>query len=231
MLTQETLHTSIFRKTIMAVTGVLLIGFVTAHMIGNLLIFVGADWLNSYALHLQEWGPLLWVARIILLAAVGLHIWMAIWLSIENRKARPEKYHFKKSIQTTYAARTMAMSGIIVLTFIIYHLLQFTFGVTNPELSHLKDAAGHHDVYSMVVLSFYNPFIAGSYLVALFLLCTHLSHGISSLFQSLGWSRPDAQPLLIGLSRGYALILFLGYASIPTACFFRLLKPLSGAVG
>lgn len=208
----------------MAVTGIILIGFVTGHLIGNLLIFLGPDWINNYSAHLVGLGPLLWLIRVFLLAMVGLHIISAIQLTIENRKARPKNYQFRKTIQTTYAARTMAFSGLIVLAFIIYHLLQFTFRVTDPAVAHLTDALGRHDVYSMVVRSFQNIYVSAAYIVALALLCFHLNHGIGSLFQSLGLNN---ERTLKGLSWGgkiYSFLLFIGYASIPATVLLGLVK-------
>lgn len=208
----------------MAVTGLILIGFIVAHLLGNFLVFLGPDWMNSYAHHLRELGPLLWLVRIILLVSVGLHIWAAVQLTIENRKARPQNYHLKKSIQTTYAARTMALSGIIVLAFIIYHLLHFTFRITNPEFSNLHDALGRPDVYSMVVLSFKNVYISSAYIFSMFLLCSHLSHGFASMFQSLGVNKEESIPTFKWAAKIFALIIFFGYSSIPLSILLGLVR-------
>ena len=139
----------------MAVTGVILILFVIGHLLGNLQIFLGPDWINSYAEHLRDLGPFLWIIRGFLLVVVLLHIYYTIQLAIENRRARPERYRRKDTVKATLASRSMAMSGLVLLAFIIYHLLQFTIRVTDPRFSTLpKDPSGHYDVYSMMVLGF-----------------------------------------------------------------------------
>ncbi len=215
----------------MAVTGLVLLGFVVAHLAGNLLIFGGPELLNSYAQHLRDLGPLLWAARLVLLTAVVLHILTAVQLTLENKKARgPVDYQRGAVIQTTYAARTMALSGFIVLAYIIYHLLHFTFGVTHPEISHGVDALGRHDVYTMVVLSFRQPLITFGYVFSMALLCLHLSHGFKSLFQSLGLNDERFEPRLRTLSRVLAAAIFIGYSAIPAAIYFGLVKPAGGPV-
>lgn len=216
--------TSVGKKVIMAATGLALVGFILAHLLGNLTIFFGRDLLNSYAEHLQGLGPLLWVARISLLAIVAAHILVAVKLTRENRAARPNEYQFKKVIQTTYAARTMPMSGLIILAFIIFHLMHFTFKVTHPELSHFKLASGEHDVYRMVVLSFQKIEIVLVYVIAQLLLAMHLSHGLSSLVQSLGFSnRSFRKKLEIG-ARVTCFVIFAAYISIPLSCYFGMVK-------
>ncbi len=217
--------TSITKKAVMAVTGLLLLGFVIAHLLGNLCVFGGPDLLNSYAYHLEGLGPLLWAARLGLLILVLLHITTAVQLVLENRKARPVPYQRYKPVETTYAARTMAASGVIVLAFIVYHLLHFTFRVTHPDISHGLDPHGHRDVYRMVVLSFGDPRVAGGYVFAMALLCLHLSHGFKSLFQSMGWNSIRLEPKLAGISRLLALLIFIGYSSIPLAVLLGFVKP------
>ncbi len=217
------------KKAVMAVTGLFLLGFVITHLGGNLCIFGGQDLLNSYAQHLEELGPLLWVARITLLVLVFLHILTAVQLTSENRNARPVPYHRAQALQTTYAARTMAMSGVITLAYIVYHLLHFTFRVTHPAISHGVDPQGRRDVYSMVVLSFRDPFVSIFYVFSIALLSMHLSHGIKSLFQSLGWNNETLEPRLVKIARGLALLIFLGYSSIPLSVLLGLVKPAGGS--
>lgn len=228
MLSCKTLGSSIGKKVIMAVTGLLLLGFVVGHLLGNLTIFGGPDMLNAYAKKLQSLGPGLWVARISLLIILTAHVFTAIRLTLENKAAKGQDYVCKKTIQTTYAARTMMVSGILVFVYIVYHLLHFTLKVTNPDISHGIDHLGRHDVYSMVVLSFQNGFIALVYIVANFILCNHLRHGISSLVQSLGLNSEDC----IARGKTAALVisslLFIGYASIPAAVFLGLVAPATG---
>ena len=212
----------------MAVSGLFLLGFVVAHLAGNLCIFGGQDLLNSYAQHLEDLEPLLWVARVVLLMLVVLHITTAVQLTLENRKARPVPYHKKENAQTTYAARTMAMSGVIVLAYIVYHLLHFTFKVTHPAISHGIDPHGHRDVYAMVVLSFRDPRVALFYVFAMALLSLHLSHGFKSLFQSLGFNNEKLEPKLAAAARALALLIFIGYSSIPLSVLLGFVKPAGG---
>lgn len=218
------LSSSIGKKAVMAVTGILLAGFVIMHLAGNLLIFLGPQALNAYANKLQELGPLLWAARILLLGAAILHIVCAVTLALENKKARPIGYERKKDIQTTLAAKTMVFSGLMILAFVVYHLLHFTFRVTHREISNFKDALGHPDVYSMVVLSFKEPLISGFYLLAMSLLFLHLAHGIASSFQSLGLSDEKIMTKIQGVSRTLSFLVFLGYISIPLAVLFKVIR-------
>jgi succinate dehydrogenase / fumarate reductase cytochrome b subunit len=210
---------------IVAVTGVILILFVIGHLIGNLQIFLGPEWINGYAKHLRDLGPLLWVIRAFLLAVVLLHIFYTIRLAIENRRARPERYRRKDTVKATLASRTMVMSGLILLAFIIYHLLQFTVQTTDPRFAALpKDPLGHYDVYSMMVLGFLSPLVSGFYILAMLLLCLHLSHGSSSFFQSLGLSNQKLAPRLALVGRIFAWLLFVGYSSIPAAVLLGWVK-------
>jgi len=220
--------TSISKKVVMAVTGLLLILFVIGHMLGNLTIFIGQDLLNSYAHKLAGLGPLLWLIRIILLGIVGLHILTAVQVTIENRKARPVPYQRVKPAATTYAARTMAVSGFIVLFYIVYHILHFTLRLTHPDISHGVDAHGYRDVFSMVVLSFRDPLLSVFYIFSMGLLCLHISHGFKSLFQSLGLNNEKLNPKFARLSGILAVIIFLGYSSIPLAVLLGLIKPAGG---
>jgi len=211
------LNSSVGKKMVMAVTGFILVGFIVGHLLGNLLIFAGPDALNGYGKKLRDLGGLLWGARIVLITAVVLHIVAAIKLNGENRAARPEKYAVKKNETTTYAARTMMMSGLIVLAFLIYHLLHFTVRVTNPDISHHMDLKGRHDIYTMMVLSFQNVYISAAYIIAQLLLASHLSHGFQSMFQSLGFNDAVWLPRLRNASRFFAFLIFAGYILIPVA--------------
>lgn len=219
---------SIGKKLVMAGTGLALVGFVIAHLLGNLQIFMGPEHLNKYAAFLAGLGEILWIMRGGLLAVVILHIISAVMLTRENRAARPVGYAYKKNIQTTYAARTMPMSGLIILAFIVYHLLHFTFKVTNPDISHGHDALGRHDVYSMVVLSFQNVFIVLAYIIAQILLCLHLSHGLSSMIQTLGFASDATRDRLVRGARAVAVVIFTAYVSIPVSCYLGIIKLVPG---
>lgn len=224
------LRSSIGKKAIMGATGLILLGFVAMHLTGNLLIFAGPDALNAYAAKLRHLGPLLWVARGGLLLAVGVHIWLGIVLARENRAARPVGYAVSRSARTSAPAKTMAISGLLIAAFIVYHLLHFTFRVTHPALSHLSDAQGRHDVFSLVVGSFQDPRLVAAYVAAMGLLCAHLSHGAASWLQSLGLNNDRLLPVVEPIGRAAAWLIFLGYSAIPLAIFFGLIKPLAAPV-
>ncbi|MGI8955439.1 MAG: succinate dehydrogenase cytochrome b subunit [Chthoniobacterales bacterium] len=218
-------RSSVGRKIIVAVTGVILILFVVGHLLGNLQIFLGPEWINGYAEHLRELGPFLWVIRAFLLLVVLLHIYYTIRLAIENRRARPERYRRKDAVKATFASRSMALSGLVLVAFIVYHLLHFSVRTTDARFSALpKDPLGHYDVYSMMVLGFQNPLVSGFYILAMFLLALHLSHGSSSFFQSLGLNNQKLAPRLAWSGRVFAWLLFVGYSSIPAAVLLGWVK-------
>jgi succinate dehydrogenase / fumarate reductase cytochrome b subunit len=219
-------RSSVGKKMIVAVTGVILILFVVGHLLGNLQIFLGPDWINGYSQHLRDLGPLLWAIRLFLLATVIIHIYVTIQLAIENRRARPANYIDRHYVKADFASRHMVMSGLIVLAFIVYHLAHFTVRVTDPRFGLLKpDPLGHYDVYSMMVYGFQNYYVSGFYVLGLFLLALHLSHGSSSFFQSLGLNDKKLTPRLALGGRIFAWLLFIGYTSIPVAILLGLIQP------
>lgn len=229
----------------MAVTGLILIGFVIGHLVGNLQVFQDPDHLNGYAQFLHQLGPLLWVARIGLLVAAGIHIWAGVALSLENTKARgPEPYGVKHTIQATLASRTMRWTGIVVLAFLIYHLAHFTFGVAQAStfkenlkpyaMQHEYRVAGFpvvgagaqvHDVYSMVILGFQNPVVSVFYIIAVGLLSFHLLHGFDSMFQTLGLRSTRWSGGLRTFSLIFCLAYFAGNLAIPGAVLMGKLEP------
>ncbi len=210
-------RSSIEKKAVMAVTGLLLTGFVIAHLLGNLLIFLGPEALNAYAKKLKDALPLLWAARTALLGCLIVHVVTSIAVTRENRAARPIGYAVKRHAEATWAGRTMMLSGIALSAFLIFHLLHFTFRITHPSISHLVDAAGRHNVYAMVVLSFQQPVLCAAYVLAMALICLHLSHGMGSWLQSLGLATERTIPLVARASRLLALTIFVGYSAIPLA--------------
>ena len=222
----EFCHSSVGRKMIVAVTGVILILFVIGHLLGNLQIFLGPEWINSYSQHLHDLGPILWFIRAVLLATVLLHIYFTILLAIENRRARPEAYRDRNYVKASWASRHMVISGLVVLAFIIYHLAHFTVRVTDPRFTLLKmDSLGRYDVYSMMVYGFQNVYVSIFYIIGLFLLTLHLTHGSSSFFQSLGLTNQRLMPKLAIAGRIFAWLLFIGYASIPVAVLLGFIQP------
>jgi succinate dehydrogenase / fumarate reductase, cytochrome b subunit len=212
--------TMVGKKIVMAVTGVVLVGFVIAHMLGNLKIFRGAETINTYAVFLRTMGePLfpysgaLWIARIVLLACVALHITAAVHLTRMNWAARPHGYDTKDSIATTYAARTMRWSGVILVLFIVYHLLHLTAGAVG-----FRPGQFHHlSVYNNVLAGFSVWYVSLFYIVAMACLCLHLDHGIWSMLQTLGVNNARTTSALKVLSRTLALIVFVGFISVPVA--------------
>lgn len=211
------LSSSIGRKWIVGLTGVALVGFVTGHMLGNLQIFLGQEAINKYAAALQSLGELLWVIRFGLLAIVVAHIYFTIKLTIENRGARPVKYAVSGYQASSRASRTMIMSGLILLCFIIFHLLHYTAHKVDPSFADLHDAQGRHDVYRMMILGFRNIWASSFYIVGMFLLCQHLSHGIVSFPQTLGIKTKSTAEFWSKLGPFWAWGLFIGYVSIPVA--------------
>src|SRR6266404_6642727 len=219
-------RSSVGRKMIVAVTGVILILFVIGHLLGNLQLFLGPEWINAYSQHLRDLGPLLWFIRAFLLTAVILHIYFTILLAIENRRARPEPYIDRQYVKASWASRHMVVSGFVVLAFIIFHLLHFTARKFNPQFPLLKlDPLNRYDVYSMMIYGFQNVYVSSFYLVGLFLLTLHLTHGSSSFFQSLGLNNQRLTPRLAIGGRIFAWVVFIGYTSIPVAILLGFIKP------
>jgi succinate dehydrogenase / fumarate reductase cytochrome b subunit len=208
---------SLGKKYVMAITGLALFIFVIGHMAGNLQIYLGREAINNYAAFLKSKPGLLWAARLSLLAIVIMHIIAALQLVSANSDARPTKYANGKPVAASYASRTIFVSGLVIFAFIIYHLMHFTFGVTNPEFLSLKDPIDplHHDVYGMMVRGFLNPYVSGFYILAMAMLCLHLSHGVSSSLQSLGIRNQSNVSAIHRTARIAALIVFIGNISIP----------------
>lgn len=217
-------RSAVFKKYVMAVTGVMLFGFVFAHMAGNLKVYSGPEAFNAYAEGLRELGkPLfghgqaLWLARFGLLAAVGLHIWSAVSLAAHNRKARPARYVKERHQASTYASRTMIWGGVIIALFVVYHLLHLTWGSVHADFI-------PGDVYHNFVVGFQNPLVAGVYILANVALGFHLYHGLWSMFQSLGWNGRRFNDLRKKFAVAFAVVIAAANISFPIAV-------LSGVVG
>jgi succinate dehydrogenase / fumarate reductase cytochrome b subunit len=219
-------NSSIGKKMIVALTGIVLMVFVVGHLLGNLQIFLGPEWVNSYAQHLRDLGPLLWLIRASLLATVLVHIYVTIRLAIDNRRARPRDYIEKEHVKASFASRHMVVSGLVVFAFIVFHLLHFTGRKFNPQFPLLKnDPLNHYDVYSMMVYGFQNVYVSAFYVIGLFLLTLHLTHGASSFFQSLGLNNKSLTPRLALGARIFAWLIFIGYTSIPVAVLLGIVLP------
>lgn len=221
---------SIGAKLLMALTGLVLFGFVLVHMVGNLQVYMGQDVYNGYAAFLKSVPELLWPARIVLLSSVVLHVVSGLRLAAINKAARPQPYHYKKYTKASFNSRFALVSGLVVLSFIIYHLLHFTLGKTDPMHYHLLDDKGRHDVYSMFIFGFQNVYVTAAYVVSMVLLGLHLSHGVSSLFQTLGINHPRLNGLLNNLGPVFATIIVLGNVSMPIAVVMGYIKLPAGVV-
>ncbi len=236
---QSLLSSSIGLKFAMGVTGVVLVGFVLAHMAGNLQIYLGSDTFNHYAQTLKGTPPLLWTVRLVTLSAVLLHVFSAWKLTLKNSAARPQAYASPRRYdRTTYAALFMRGSGLVVFAFIIFHLLHFTIGTIQHDnyvlhevlrgdvwvreenvkiLASVPEHMQRHDAYSMFVRGFQAPVIAGSYIVANLLLGRHLSHGIASGFATLGFSKGSQRLTAERIGTTIATLVTLGNISFPIA--------------
>jgi succinate dehydrogenase / fumarate reductase, cytochrome b subunit len=211
-------------KVMMALSGVALVGFVVAHMAGHLKMFEGRDAYNAYAAFLQSLGALKWAVRFGLLAVVGLHIWCGVQISLRNRAARPVRYAKQELQRASPWGRTMLWSGVAFVAFIIYHLAHFTIGWVHPEYFHATDALGRPDVYTNFVRSFEHPVITGIYLVAVVAVAMHVAHAASSMLRTLGLSSGRWRRACERVGPVLGVITLVGFAIVPLACLFGLLK-------
>jgi succinate dehydrogenase / fumarate reductase cytochrome b subunit len=232
----------------MALTGLILVLFVLGHMLGNLQIFLGPDVINAYAYKLHHVMPvaMLWGIRLFLLVCIGIHVWTAISLTLDNRKARPQGYDDDKSVQTSYGAKTMRMSGIILLAFVVFHVAHYTArNVPGMEYNEqLTDVAlvKHGEpvtkngevvmtfnVNDMMIGGFQVWWVSAFYIIATGLLCLHLTHGVSSMFQSVGLRNQLWRKRLDRVALAYGWIVFLGFAVIPVASLTGMLNKTADA--
>ena len=219
---------SIGRKILMAITGLCLVLFAVIHLVGNTTIFgwlvgLGIKDINAYAHHLHAFPPMVWAFRAVMLVIVAVHVYFGIQLTVENSGCRQRKYAVKATQKTSFASENMIWTGLLLLVFIVYHLLHFT-GKVIPGMELVKDAEGTVDVFAMIVAAFKNIVIAVVYAGAMATLFLHLSHGIQSIFQTFGLSNEKCQPGIIKAGMLVALVLFLGYVSVPLTIFLNILK-------
>lgn len=215
------------KKAVMAITGLIGFGFLVGHMSGNLLVFAGPEALNAYSNFLRNSLPILWTTRVVLTVAVLLHIHCAFSLWGRNNDARPRSYYQRKDLATNYAALTMRYGGLVLLLFIIYHLLHLTWGFTG----HIGYEFDHANVYNNLVIGFQHPAVAGFYIVAQCALGMHLYHGIWSLTQSLGADHPKYNALRQRAAIAGTLLVVLGFVSIPISVQTGVLQPVPPEVG
>jgi succinate dehydrogenase / fumarate reductase, cytochrome b subunit len=204
------------KKAVMAVSGAVLAGFVLGHLLGNLQIFLGPDQFNGYARSLRHLPALIWTVRLTLIVMASLHVWSSLQLAVLKSDARPVGYVKYRSPGSSYASRTMYMSGPILFAFVIYHLMQFTFGVGGTPYDEF-------DAYGNVISGFRVPAVSVFYIIAMGLLCLHLRHGLWSAFRSLGLEDARWTYRMKRAASIVALAVFLGFVSIPLAVILRVI--------
>jgi succinate dehydrogenase / fumarate reductase cytochrome b subunit len=197
----------------------MMFAFVIGHMLGNLQMFEAPEHINAYGHFLHNLGELLWIERGIMTLAIALHITVTVQLALRSKAARPVGYSRKEAINSSYASRTMYWSGPIVLAFIIFHLLHFTAGYIHPQAQFVEG-----DVYGNVVSAFKVWWVSAWYIFAMCLLGTHLSHGLWSMFQSVGLAGKRHTPLLKKAAQAIAILIVLGYISIPISVLLGFVK-------
>lgn len=228
-------RSNLFQKWLMAVSGVLLVLFLLGHLSGNLLVFLGPDHINEYAhgLRTMGHGMVIWVVRLGLLSFFILHISAAITLARRNRQARPEKYSRVESRASTLASRSMLYSGLLLLTYVMYHLAHFTWGAVHSEFYAQPTydivvggvvTATVPDVYTMVVKSFQQPLIAVLYILSMVMVGLHLNHAIASAFQTLGVTNRRFVPIIRKIGPALSIIIALGFSSVPLAIILEFVK-------
>ncbi|HVR42786.1 MAG TPA: succinate dehydrogenase cytochrome b subunit [Thermoanaerobaculia bacterium] len=217
-------RSSLGKKYEMAITGIILFGWIFLHMVGNLKLYLGAEAMNHYG----EWlrvigapafpeGAALWISRIVLLVGVWLHIQAAVQLTLMNRRARPVRYERHDFVETDYAARTMRWGGVIILLFVVYHLLHLTTGHAHRDFI-------PGDPYHNVVVGFQNVWVSLAYVVANLALGLHLYHGLWSMFQSMGWNHPKFNRWRRGFATTFAVVITVGNVSFPAAVMLGLVR-------
>ncbi len=227
-------QSSIGKKMIMGATGAAMFLFVIGHLVGNLQVFLPKEHINAYAHLLHASEGLLWIIRLSLVGIVGLHVWSAVTLNAQNNSARPSTYGAGTGpFGASWASQYMFMTGLVIAAFVVYHLLHYTVQLSainfaGKDFSTLTVVGGPQngwkDVHQMLVIGFGSPIVSLFYLVAIGLLCIHLSHGASAMFQSLGIAEGAWRTRLEALAKCVSIGIFLGYASIPIAIFLRIVS-------
>lgn len=217
-------QTSSSNRIAVALSGLGLAGFVVFHMLGNLQVFEGPDALNGYAAFLREMPIVLWTARLGLLAVAVAHVALAVQLALRNRRARPVAYAVREYRAATMASRTMALTGSLLLLFIVFHLLHLTAGLVDPSFHDQVDERGHPDVYGKVIHAFNNPLYVALYCVGQLVLGLHLSHAVSGSLQTLGLEHAALNRLFKAAGPAVALFVVLGNGMIIFAIFLGLLR-------
>lgn len=219
------LSSSLGKKYVMGLTGFFLVFFVLAHMLGNMSTFWGAAGLNAYAEHLRALPPVLWAFRAMMIVAVVLHLLFGLTLYLQNKAARPVDYACKKNERTTFSARSMVWTGLLLLVFILIHLVQFTFHGLLPSGAVIANTAeGHFNVFAMVSTSLSSGGVSVFYLASIVVLLLHILHGASSFLQSLGATNENT---FCGITTGgkvAAFVIAFGFVLIPLSILFGIVK-------
>jgi succinate dehydrogenase / fumarate reductase cytochrome b subunit len=206
-------QSSVGKKVIMAVTGLVMVAYLITHVLANLLVFQGPAKINAYSAFLHGTGGALWAARLVLLVALVLHIVAAVQLAERRQDARPVGYAAGREPQvSTFAARTIRWGGALILAFLVYHILHFTIGTAHPDFI-------EGNPYHNVATGFHNPIVVAVYLIAMAAVGLHLYHGIWSSGRSLGMSPPSPRPLRRTIAVALALLIWLGFTAIPLAVY------------
>jgi succinate dehydrogenase / fumarate reductase cytochrome b subunit len=211
------------RKLLMALTGFFMVMFVIAHLAGNTTIWGGPEWINSYSEHLHQLPLILWPFRFLMLIVLITHILLGVILTLENWTAKKEKYAVTRRLKATISSRTMIWTGLVLLSFIVFHLLHFTFKRI-PGVIEVQDGLGRLDVYSMIIAGLMDRLISAIYILAMMALTLHVGHGIQSIFQTFGVSSDHTLPNLTILARSLSVVFLLGFGSIPVLIIANILN-------
>lgn len=210
----QILMNSVVRKTLMSLTGIAMLGFTTLHLLGNALIFNGPDDINAYSAGLHYLPGLLWTMRALLAGALAVHVFFGVMLTLENWRTKPNKYAVKRMLKSSFAGETMVWTGLLILAFLVFHLLHFSFRLVSGSAP-APDFQGRFDVFTMVRDSFRSGPISLAYLAAMAVLGLHLSHGVQGILQTVGLNNEKSMPWVRGFGNCSALFFFVGYGAIP----------------
>jgi succinate dehydrogenase / fumarate reductase cytochrome b subunit len=221
---KELFNSSVGRKMLVALTGQIMVLFIVIHVLGNTTVYFGG--LNAYAEKLHSLPLLVWLTRVIMSVVLAVHLFFSIQVTLENWQSKPGSYAVTKNLRSTFASRNMIWTGAVIGTFLVFHLLHFTFQIINPAFAAgaNMDALGRPDVTLMVISSFQHVVSSVIYIAAMVGLVLHLFHGIQSSFQTLGLNSESAMPFVTKAGSFAAIILFLGYLAIPVIILLGLLK-------
>jgi len=220
--TMQLLKSVVGRKILMAISGQVMVLFAIAHMLGNSSIFIGPNGLNSYAEHLHSLGPLVWIFRLVMLTFLVVHVFYGIQLTLENVAANPDSYAVKNYKKANFFSNNMIWTGVVLLLFIGYHLLHFTVRAM-PDVANFRGEVPGN-VFGMVTTAFSHGSIVFIYLIAMFALFSHLTHGIQSFFQTMGWNNDRTQCGISSLGKAAAIFIGVVYVSIPLSIIVGILK-------